>query len=218
MTLDDFAVWAYEEFKLNRVLNRSSISRILNTSHIINLNQKDRTNARACKLPDLENKLAAWVLKMEGLSVSVTGDAIVEKARRLAESMELMDQPKFSIGWLIRFQKRHGLKSRKKYREEGSVDPDDVIRGRRNTLAETLMYDACDVYNMDECGVFYRMQPDRSIGSKKTKGVKKEKSRITVALAVNADGSHKLPLFFYWKRNAPPLFWKKECGTIKFIL
>ena len=57
-------------------------------------------------------------------------------------------------------------------------------------------YRPCDVFNMDETGLFFRMSADTTIGTVEAFASKKEKSRITVAFAYNADGSCKLePLF-----------------------
>uniref|UniRef100_A0AAV1TFJ2 DDE-1 domain-containing protein n=1 Tax=Peronospora matthiolae TaxID=2874970 RepID=A0AAV1TFJ2_9STRA len=53
-----------------------------------------------------------------------------------------------------------------------------------------------DVYNMDETGLFYSMTPDKTIAQQEVEGFKKDKTRITVALTANADGSDKLPPFF----------------------
>lgn len=45
---------------------------------------------------------------------------------------------------------------------------------------------------MDETGLFYRLEPDRTLATKRLSGRKKNKEHITVALYANADGSHKL--------------------------
>ncbi|CAB5382754.1 unnamed protein product [Rhizophagus irregularis] len=46
---------------------------------------------------------------------------------------------------------------------------------------------------MDETGLFYRLEPDRTLATKRLSGRKKSKERLSIALCSNADGSHKLP-------------------------
>jgi hypothetical protein len=64
---------------------------------------------------------------------------------------------------------------------------------------ETLLpllaeYDPKDVYNGDETGLFYKVLPNRTYCFKDDDvgGWKKEKSRLTLFLVANMDGSHKL--------------------------
>ena len=58
---------------------------------------------------------------------------------------------------------------------------------------------------MDETGLFWKLQPDRSLATKQTSGGKKSKDRITVALCTNGDGSEKLPSVDYREVKEPSL-------------
>ena len=62
---------------------------------------------------------------------------------------------------------------------------------------------------MDETGLFYRMSPDRTIAARQIGGLKKDKTRITIALCANADGSEKRELFFIAHSQKPRCFKKK---------
>ena len=42
---------------------------------------------------------------------------------------------------------------------------------------------------MDKTGLFYQMPPDRSLQREQTAGLKGDKTRMTLALTTNADGS-----------------------------
>jgi hypothetical protein len=55
-------------------------------------------------------------------------------------------------------------------------------------------YPPNDVYNMDETGLFWRRMPNGGLSSKGSPGFRKDKSRITLAVATNATGSDRLPL------------------------
>ena len=62
---------------------------------------------------------------------------------------------------------------------------------------------------MDETGLFYRLQPDKTLATKPVKGTKKSKDRITTGLCVNADGSEKLKPIVIAKAARPRCFPKK---------
>ncbi|GBN25000.1 Tigger transposable element-derived protein 4 [Araneus ventricosus] len=55
-------------------------------------------------------------------------------------------------------------------------------------------YESANIFNVDECGRFYRILPDRTLCFKGEKcvGGKKSKERLTVLLAANMDGSEKI--------------------------
>lgn len=53
---------------------------------------------------------------------------------------------------------------------------------------------------------FYRLEPDRTLASRRLSGRKKNKERLSVALCANADGSHKLPPLIIGKYANPRCF------------
>ena len=57
-------------------------------------------------------------------------------------------------------------------------------------------YNPCDIYSMDETGLFFQALPDRSFAVKGSDcaGGKKSKERLTVALCVSASGEIEKPL------------------------
>ena len=77
-------------------------------------------------------------------------------------------------------------------------------------------YKLSDIFNMDECGLFYAMAPDRTIAARQLEGTKKDKIRITVALTCNADGSEKLAPFFLGTAAKPRAFEHKSAEQFGF--
>ena len=67
-------------------------------------------------------------------------------------------------------------------------------------------YNPDDTYNMDETGYFWKMVPDRSLGTERTSGLKQDKARVTAALTCNATGTQKLPIWFIGKAKRPLCF------------
>ncbi len=64
----------------------------------------------------------------------------------------------FSSGWLEVFKSRHGIRSYCRFGENGSVDM-DALANTLPTIRDILdQYAWKDIYNMDETGLFYRMQ------------------------------------------------------------
>ena len=59
---------------------------------------------------------------------------------------------------------------------------------------------------MDETGLFFRLEPNKTLATGPVSGTKKCKQRITVALCANADGSHKLKPLVIGKSARPRCF------------
>ena len=69
-----------------------------------------------------------------------------------------------------------------------------------------------DVFNADECGLFYCMAPDRTIAREASPGRKMAKYRITILPCANADGSEKIELMVIGSSKMPRVL-KKESGA-----
>lgn len=91
------------------------------------------------------------------------------------------------------FMRRHGLRFWVRHGEAVSVDPQGVHEGIQRLQALTALCESQAIYNMDETELCYDMATARSNGSKNMRGVKKHKTRITLSLTANADGSDALP-------------------------
>jgi hypothetical protein len=69
---------------------------------------------------------------------------------------------------------------------------------------------------MDETGLFYSMPSDRTIASKQISGIKGDKTRITIALTTNCEGSEYIERFFIGHANKPRCFQKKTGAELGF--
>lgn len=61
------------------------------------------------------------------------------------------------------------------------------------------------------------MSPDRTIAREPIEGLKKEKTRITLAFTANADGSHKLKPLFIGHAKQPRCFAKQTAKQLGFL-
>ncbi|KIJ07369.1 hypothetical protein PAXINDRAFT_90515, partial [Paxillus involutus ATCC 200175] len=99
--------------------------------------------------------------------------------------------------------------------EAGSVDTDAVAIERARVQKILATFPPKDRFNFDETSLFALAPPDRGLATKQMSGKKKEKFRITLGLAANADGSEKLPLIYIGKSKKPRCFGNKtpqSCG------
>ncbi len=90
---------------------------------------------------------------------NVSGELVRKKATKILDRFYLRHEPfKFSSGWLETFKSCHGIRSYRRFSESGSIDMATLA----NTLPATReildQYAWKDIYNMDETGLFYRMQ------------------------------------------------------------
>lgn len=60
-----------------------------------------------------------------------------------------------------------------------------------------------DIYNMDETGLFWRQAPHSGLATQPRPGMRKDKSRITLAVCVNFTGSDKVPVWIIGHAKNP---------------
>nr|GEV38910.1 UvrD-like helicase, ATP-binding domain, P-loop containing nucleoside triphosphate hydrolase [Tanacetum cinerariifolium] len=113
----------------------------------------------------------------------------------------LLDTPDFtfSIGWLGKFKSRYGIKNFRRFGESGSVEMEGIDDKLKFIRDKVDQFEMKDIFNMDETGLFFRLQPDHSLATMQLEGKKQDKERLTVAICCNEDGSEKLPLWIIRK-------------------
>jgi hypothetical protein len=60
-----------------------------------------------------------------------------------------------------------------------------------------------NIYNIDKTGLFWKMLPSRGLLSQSQPGLKKDKTRISIAVCTNATGTDRLPLWIIRKAKTP---------------
>ena len=216
---ESLAVWAKKEFKLKKAPTQSTISFTLKKRKSydeMELTELAAKRPRRLKHPQLDWAIAKWVSECEARSVHLSYDIIKCKARALAILLNIEDPPKFSNGWMHKFTIRHGFMKYRCHGESGSVNMEIVRASLPMLQLKIAQYAPCDVYNMDETGLFYSKAPCTTISRNPIEGVKQDKRRLTVALSANADGSDKLSLLFIGKSKSPRCFPKKSAATLGF--
>ena len=165
-----------------------------------------RQRQRKVTYPQLEERLFEWVLNFQN-SGQLNGEALKAKAAEIASHLYPGETTlAFSSGWLHKFKKRHGIQQVVVHGESGSAD----IAAIKEVLPELRQlvssYALDDVFNVDETGLFFRMQASRFLATKQLEGKKVDKQRLTVVACANASGSEKLPLWIVGKYARPRCF------------
>lgn len=229
-----------EEFKNGmsqvHVMSKYNISRRLCSN--IKAQEKELRERLACgnaesksskggQFPDIERDLLLFLDTARKAGLSVTRQIFHFRALQLRDELLTKIEDKAeevrlkafsaSESWVKKFIKRHNLKNFTPHAEAGSVDPTVVREGIIKLRNQLYDYEAPNIYNMNETALFYRLLPKKTYVFRgedgKVRGVKgmKVKDRITLIVATNADGSHKLPLSIIGSEQKPCAFDLRPC-------
>ncbi|XVF51243.1 hypothetical protein PTKIN_Ptkin04bG0168800 [Pterospermum kingtungense] len=122
----------------------------------------------------------------------------------------------FSQGWFKRFKLRHGIKNFHHFGESGSIDMTNMENNLKSIREKVDQFEMKDVFNMDETGLFFRLQVDHSLATKQLEGKKQDKERLTIVICYNEDGSEKLPLWIIGKYAKPTCFKNVNLQSMNF--
>lgn len=142
---------------------------------------------------------------MEGAlacNLDITGAVLKKKALDFATLLSI-NGFKASDGWVAKFKKRHNLREYTKHGEASSTPSDEAIKQERLRVSQIISeYALEDVWNADETGLFWKMDPARTLATGPLAGKKKNKERVTLLLACSLTGE-KLPSVFIHKYKQP---------------
>ena len=208
MTHEQLKNWFNQQYQSS--ITRSTVTKILKKFEIDKnkINLKYKKNRKA-KHPLLEKTLYEWVLIRENM-MTLTDGVLIEMAKKLKDKMEIKGDTNFSNGWVQRFKSRYNISYRIKEGEGGSADIDTVNTQLPKLKKEIEKYDLNDVFNFDECALFHRLEPDKTLATKRLSGRKKNKERVTIGLCSNATGTDKLNPIVIGKCKNPRCFKNKN--------
>ena len=163
---------------------------------------------RTALYQELEQALDIWFKEIRLKDANIFGPIIKNMAETLAK---LMGHTEFqcSNGWLDRFKTRHSYTFRNIVGEAHAVSNVMVETWQGTTLPNLLSnYAPEDIYNADEMGLFYKLQPAKSMvhSGEDGRGGKRSKDRLTVMPCANMTGTDKLPLLIIGKAQKPRCF------------
>lgn len=201
--------WATRAFSLAKPISLSTVKRTLRRSDALTCIPLKKRKGKKTAREDFvafDSQLRVAFDDMASKLETVSGRMVIRLAKHVASQMNipLCRRPRFSTGWLCRFQQRHGIQLRVKHGEAGSVTDQLICEGRRLMRALTAGYLPCNTYNMDETALWVNQVLGRTLSRRKqVAGRKKPKDRLTMCLTVNADGTDKLPPLFIGTAKNP---------------
>lgn len=148
----------------------------------------------------------------------IDGRIIIEKVRKLqAQGNHVLPEEKkltlnFSAGWLVNFKRRWNLRSFRTHGEMGDADVQATNQALLDLKQELQKFAPRDIFNADECGLFYKLAPDPTVASQRPPGRKKSKQRTTVLVCANSDGTEKFEPMFTGSAAQPRAF--KKCQVM----
>ncbi|SGZ30466.1 BQ5605_C048g12370 [Microbotryum silenes-dioicae] len=154
--------------------------------------------------PNLEKALAIWFNQALEQSTTITTDVLRLKGQQTCRQTRVSEFPLC--------ESRHNLRSYKFHGEGEKVDAKTLEEERKRVVDLTNKYDPSDIFNMDKTGLFYTMRPSTGLARNGRNGVKMNKTRITFAFTVNADGPERLPLSIIGSAAKPRSLNKKPAS------
>ena len=122
--------------------------------------------ARRTTYSGLNELVWDWFCKARSKNIPITGRLIQEKAMMLSLELNHDDFTASLNDWLESFQKRHNIAASLLSGEAADV-PQDTVDQRQPRLASICEgYDARNIFNADETGLFYRAMPQQSLAKK----------------------------------------------------
>ena len=169
----------------------------------------ERKRARTAKHSEVDEALLMWFKQKSAMNVPIGGPLMKTKANEFAKELGIVDW-EASEGWLHRFKERHGLVFKTICGESASVSPALTEKWFKERLPALLQrYKPCDIFNVDETGLFYQCLPNKTFsfrGEKASRPVKDSKQRLTILVGANMDGSEKVDLLIIGKFANPRCF------------
>lgn len=142
---------------------------------------------------EINEAVAVWFRQMRAKDVRISGKMIEEVARQFAHQLGYHNfEP--SKGWLQRWKDKENVSFHRMHGEKGAADQTGADNWIKNTMPSLLdEHNACDIYNADESGLFYKALPNGTMARKgeKVEGGKMSKDRLSLLFLCNMDGSDK---------------------------
>ena len=148
---------------------------------------------------------------MEHRKIRINSDIIKKKGRQFAQALFITNPSAFSNEWLQSFKERHSFRQHYIHDESGDTEIFNIDIILTTIKEKIAQYQAQDVYNMDETGLFYNLASDTIISRRQIEGAKKDKTCLTIAFTCNANGSDRLSSLFI-DHVVRPCYFNKKTG------
>lgn len=126
----------------------------------------DARKAKTARYVKVEDVLLTWFREVTAAVVNVDGTILLKKASDIALSLRV-DDFQASSGCIHRFKTRRGLGYKTVSGERKKVDESAISDWVRSTLPSLIAgYEARNIFNANEAGVYYDLQLEKSLSFK----------------------------------------------------
>ncbi len=173
----DVALFFNTKYELN--IDRSTITKVWQSREkwltvLSNSKTLHIFRHRSVQFPELDKALQIWTSQVVAAGLPLTDAILQQKGIELAQMLDINeDQLKFTNGWVYRFKKRNGLQKIKFSGEANSAPLATLPEERLKLRALLAAYDEENIYNADETGLFFQMEPNQTLGTSAIAGRKK---------------------------------------------
>ena len=190
MTHEELKNWFNQNYKSS--ITMSTVTKILKNVSIGSNNGNLRfKKSRSPRFPLLEKNLFEWFLRNENV-ITITDAVLIEMEKQFKDKMGIESDIIFNNGWVRRFKLKNNISLRRYEGEASSANVPAINIELPKIKNEIKKYNLDYVFNFDECALFYRLEPDKTLATKRLSWRKKNKERITIGLCSNATGTTKL--------------------------
>ncbi|GBC07324.1 hypothetical protein RclHR1_00740007 [Rhizophagus clarus] len=174
-----------------------------------NSEESNKQREKSTCFLQIEEALSLWTTNALAADLIINTDILHKKAKFYAQGFEINDFTA-SNGWINGFKERHNLKQYVKWGKAKNA-PLEILEEARKNLCEIIKdYDLNNVFNYDETGLYWNLEPSKILAQGPLLRKKKSKKRVTLLLTCNATGTEKLkPLFIHTYQNPQILHEKK---------
>jgi len=131
---------------------------------------------RPVQFPELDKAMQIWTSQAIADGVPLTDMILQQKGLEFAKTLNIEDHLKCANGWVYRFKLRNGLQRVNFSGEANSAPLETLLEERLRLRALLAKYNEENIYNADETGLFFRMEPNQTLSTGKISGRKKVKS------------------------------------------
>ncbi|CAB4459808.1 unnamed protein product [Rhizophagus irregularis] len=179
-----------EQLAIQYGIKQNTVSDILKNKDkwlLLDLDSEEskKQRERPVQFPEVKKTMTLWVTNALEADLVINTDILREKAEFFARSFEV-NNFKASNGWISNFKKRYNMKEYVKWGEAASA-PLETLNEERQKLREIIKdYDLNDVFNCDETGLYWDLEPSKTLAREIINSFKAKYRKLLVKNRVEA--------------------------------
>ncbi len=159
-------------------IDRSTIAKIWQNrckwlAILPNIQTSHAFRQRPVSFPMFDKAMQIWTSQAVADGIPLSDMMLQEKGMEFAKSLKIENEIKCANGWVYKFKQRNRL-HKVNFSGKANSAPLATLPEERSRLQRLLAnYDGEDIYNADETGLFFRIEPNQTLSAGKVSGRKK---------------------------------------------